>query len=283
MLAGRAGPRAPLRAPRVLAAGDSGRQRGRPPSGEAGARIGRDLARTGSATPTPPARADRHRSPSKLHVSLATGTSTPAAATTSEVRVCAGKVLDTAEECPLDAGGHRNRLVERLAPVELLRRQRGRELDERERVARAQAPRACGLRPTRSRARGVARAARATASSVSGHDRACRQLREIELARLPVAHGGDDRELDPRHPATDESDRIRGLAVEPVSVVERDQERALVGDVVEQASAFRPTSRADPARRHPPARAQRPGRAAGVPAGRPFRSSTGCSSAWSAA
>ena len=171
------------------------------------------------------------------------------------------EVVERAPERPLDAGARSQRLLERFTAGPLAVGQQARDLQQRERIAGGGLHQPLGdggCEPV-----GLRRGQQLTRLLVGQRlDRQQLQPRDLERGhRRAVAHGPDHRDAFGAEPAAGEQERLQRRLVEPLRVVDRNQDRLLLGrhrEQAEQAGRDREpvVRRRRPERERPPQRAR---------------------------
>ena len=143
-----------------------------------------------------------------------------------------GQPRDALVEHALEPAGHRQRLRQRLVARELGGAERGRQLDERERVAVGLLEQP--LAHLRRRRRGRVREQLRSRRIVEAVDVMRRHVGRLEHADVALARGEQEHDALRVEPARDELQRVRGAGVEPVRVVDQAQHRPLLGKLGQQ-------------------------------------------------
>ena len=178
-----------------------------------------------AADPMPSCSAARHTS---------SGSSTgSAAATSNSSRASSGSASSRRRKLSSIRPGSGIRAVEPEPARQVRRGQRSRQLEDRQRVAarlRDEPVADALVEPARDDGR--EQGARVLLGEPS--ERQLRQADQLALVRR-LAHGEDDRHRLGQQPSRDEAQDLAGSGVEPLGVVDEAQQRALRGDLGQQA------------------------------------------------
>ncbi len=146
-----------------------------------------------------------------------------------------GQPRDALVEHALEPARHRQRLGQRLVARELGGAQRGRQLDERQRVAVGLLEQP--LADLRRRGGRRVREQLGGRRGVEPLDRVRRHVGRLEHTHVALARGEQEHDALGVEPPCDELQRVRGPGVEPMRVVDEAQHRPLLGELGQQRQA----------------------------------------------